>query len=62
LLWADEATGEHFTEKTVEVTETSEVPTVEKSARLKRHRQLARDEHAMDWAKWTCIIPERRNR
>ena len=41
----DEATGEHFTEKTVEVTETSEVPTVEKSARLKEEVAIRREGH-----------------
>jgi len=39
----DEATGEHFTEKTVEVTETSEVPTVQKSARLKEEVVIRRE-------------------
>jgi len=39
----DEATGEHFTEKTVEVTETSEVPTVEKSARVKEEVAIRRE-------------------
>ena len=39
----DEATGDHFTEKTLEVTETSEVPTVEKSARLKEEVAIRRE-------------------
>lgn len=39
----DEPTGEHFTEKTVELTETSEVPTVEKSARLKEEVVIRRE-------------------
>jgi uncharacterized protein (TIGR02271 family) len=39
----DEATGDHFTEKTVEVTETSEVPTVEKGARLKEEVVIRRE-------------------
>jgi len=39
----DETTGEHFTEKTVDVTETSEVPTVQKSARLKEEVVVRRE-------------------
>jgi uncharacterized protein (TIGR02271 family) len=39
----DEATGEHFTDKTVEVRETSEVPTIEKEARLKEEVVIRRE-------------------